>query len=214
MINFFENTSYLYAIIFFLLLVVIFILFLYLRQKKQLAKEKSQTKITKERIDLFLAASSDRETMFEEISKVNSKSLGNRYLKEKIKSRLLVRSHDIYTFSKIVSMTESLPDDNRLILEDLLVDALLSKPPYYLGGLLSRSIIETPVKLKKENSRLIIEKIINMTDIEYRQEVLESAAKYVIKYTKRKVKNLSDVAILRLKNEVGNLKNEILKIKE
>ncbi len=212
--NFLENTSYLYAIILFLLLVVIFILFLYLRQKKQLAKEKGQADISRERIDLFLAANADIKTMFEEIAKVNSRSLKNIYLKEKIKSRLIVRSHDLLAFSKTVSMIKLLPKENQAILKDLLFEAVSSKPPYYLGGLLSRSIIEMPFSSRKSKERLAIEEIIYKTEVKYHKKVLESAIKYTVKYLKGRGKIISENTRLRLKNEIGNLKIEFGNLKE
>jgi len=212
--NFLENTSNLYAIILFLLLVVIFILFLYLRQKKQLAKEKGQANISRERIDLFLAANADIKTMFEEIAKVNSRSLKNIYLKEKIKSRLVVRSHDLLSFSKTVSMIKLLPKENQAILKDLLFEAVSSKPPYYLGGLLSRSIIEMPFNSRKSKERLAIEEIVYKTDVKYNKKVLESAIKYTAKYLKGRGKIVSENTRLKLKNEIVNLKIAVENLKE
>ncbi|MDA3802740.1 MAG: hypothetical protein PF488_02465 [Patescibacteria group bacterium] len=210
--NYLENTSFLITVIIFLSLVVIFILFLYLRQKKQFAIKEQRFKITEERINLFLATTSDREAMFNELSLAKPESLSNKYLKEKIKSRLIVKSYDVNRFSFVLNLIDNLPKNIRVIIEGLLVEALTNKQSYYLGSLLSRSIIEIPLRRPRNRSRLVLEKIISTCEDDYRKNSLQSAIKYISQYIRRKKNKISESNKNRLINEIKSLKEEIKNI--
>jgi hypothetical protein len=212
--NLLQNILFLYLVVIILLLVVIFILIKYLRQKKQLAVEKDKSNITEERINLFLAATSDRETLFNELSIAKPEALSNRFLKEKIKSRLVVRAHDIEKFSYVVKLIDNLPGQIKVIIEQLFLEALTGKPSYYLGGLLSRSIIEISQKRTKNEQRILLEKIINNCEKEYKIEALESTIKYIARYLKRKNRLIAESKRMRLKNEIKILKEEIEVLKQ
>lgn len=211
--NLLENTSFLISTIIILSLIVIFILIIYLRQKKQLEIEKKKARISESRVNLFFSANSDRETMFDELSKAKPDSLRNKYLKEKIKTKLTVRCHDISTFLSVLKMIDTLPDDVKEIIEALLIKTLTDRPAYYLGSLLSRSIIESPSRKIKSKSREVLESTISICDENYKLEVYESTVKYINGYIRRRHKRISDESEKRLKIEIKKINEEIKLIK-